>query len=251
MHVAHWKSQGRCSHFSFQVSNKHQNSDLAYSSFLCYRHALEFAEREAEENFQRCHRYEIVKVSPRHIGQAVDQMFANPKVSTIRSAPFHEKLFLCSLVRQLDIDNTTECTFNVVRLVSLSNSHSHSPVCFIGQNFKTDWSTKINCFCFWTKVEERYRLICTQYNIPQLNQSQLLAVCANLGACKVLIVDPAQKGTRQQIRLAIERVSWINTTQRVGNCTIHSCCEPSVIKTGWPPICFENHRRWENSKGFG
>jgi hypothetical protein len=128
-----------------------------------------------------------------------------------------------------------------------THTHTHTLVYFIIQ--KTNWSMRI-CFCFWMKVEERYRLICTQHNIPQLNHYQLLAACANLGACKVLIVDPAQKGTRQRIRLAIERVFWINLTQKFGNRTIlmlWALCD----QTGRPSICFENYRWWESSKSFG
>jgi Cdc6-like AAA superfamily ATPase len=80
---------------------------------FCFRHALKFAEREFEENL-RYKRHEIVRVTTRHIAQAVDQMFANPKVSIVRSASLQEKLFLCSLIRELDVDNSTECTLDKV-----------------------------------------------------------------------------------------------------------------------------------------
>ncbi|KND04967.1 origin recognition complex subunit 1 [Spizellomyces punctatus DAOM BR117] len=113
------------------------------------------------------------------IDRAVKEMFASPAVQSVQRASTHQRLFLVAIVRNVRRGGTAEVEYGQV-------ADEHIRLCKLG-------------------------------NIQNPNPSDLIAVCAQLATCRLLLVEMSRAGDRRQrIRLNVNEEDVITAVRNGG-----------------------------------
>ncbi|XP_021259947.1 origin recognition complex subunit 1 [Numida meleagris] len=108
---------------------------------------------------------EIVRMT--HITEAIDEMFSSPYVKAIRNASLHEQIFFKAILAEFRKAGVEEATVQQVY-------HQHISLC---------------------RME----------GLQSPTVSEILAICARLGACRLLLLESSNKYLHMRVRLNISQ----------------------------------------------
>ncbi|XP_052521792.1 origin recognition complex subunit 1 isoform X1 [Tympanuchus pallidicinctus] len=131
------------------------------------RRCLDICRRAAEicEFSSQKSSHEIVRMT--HITQAIDEMFSSPYIKAIRNASMHEQIFFKAILAEFRQAGVEEATVQQVY-------HQHVSLC---------------------RME----------GIQSPTVSDILAICARLGACRLLLLESSNKYLHMRVRLNISQ----------------------------------------------
>ncbi|KAM6414947.1 origin recognition complex subunit 1 [Rhynochetos jubatus] len=108
---------------------------------------------------------EIVRMA--HIMEAIDEMFSSPYINAVRNASLHEQIFLKAILAEFRRAGVEEATVQQVY-------HQHVALC---------------------RIE----------GMQSPTVSEVMAVCARLGACRLLLLESSTKYLHMRVRLNISQ----------------------------------------------
>ncbi|XP_064003453.1 origin recognition complex subunit 1 [Pogoniulus pusillus] len=108
---------------------------------------------------------EIVRMA--HVTEAIDEMFSSPYIKAIRNASFHEQIFLKAILAEFRRAGVEEATVQ--------------------------------------QVYRQHLVLCRVEGLQRPTVSDIMAVCARLGACRILLVEPGSKYLQVRVRLNISQ----------------------------------------------
>uniref|UniRef100_A0A8C3Q193 Origin recognition complex subunit 1 n=1 Tax=Chrysolophus pictus TaxID=9089 RepID=A0A8C3Q193_CHRPC len=131
------------------------------------RRCLDICRRAAEicEFSSQKSTREIVRMT--HITQAIDEMFSSPYIKAIRNASLHEQIFFKAILAEFRRAGVEEATIQQVY-------HQHISLC---------------------RME----------GMQSPTVSDILAICARLGACRLLLLESSNKYLHMRVRLNISQ----------------------------------------------
>ncbi|XP_019474308.1 origin recognition complex subunit 1 [Meleagris gallopavo] len=131
------------------------------------RRCLDICRRAAEicEFSGQKSSHEIVRMT--HITQAIDEMFSSPYIKAIRNASLHEQIFFKAILAEFRRAGVEEATIQQVY-------HQHISLC---------------------RME----------GMQSPTVSDILAICARLGACRLLLLESSSKYLHMRVRLNISQ----------------------------------------------
>uniref|UniRef100_A0A669PVZ4 Origin recognition complex subunit 1 n=1 Tax=Phasianus colchicus TaxID=9054 RepID=A0A669PVZ4_PHACC len=131
------------------------------------RRCLDICRRAAEicEFSSQKSTQEIVRMT--HITQAIDEMFSSPYIKAIRNASLHEQIFFKAILAEFRRAGVEEATIQQVY-------HQHISLC---------------------RME----------GMQSPTVSDILAICARLGACRLLLLESSNKYLHMRVRLNISQ----------------------------------------------
>ncbi|XP_064479532.1 origin recognition complex subunit 1-like isoform X2 [Ornithodoros turicata] len=104
-------------------------------------------------------------VTMTHIDQAIQEMFASPKILAMRCLSVHEQLFLRAVAAEFQRTGVEEATFS--------------------------------------KVFQQHRTLCRLEGVPPPTASEASAVCSRLSSCRLLFVEDGRKDILSRIHLNV------------------------------------------------
>uniref|UniRef100_A0A8C2TLI3 Origin recognition complex subunit 1 n=1 Tax=Coturnix japonica TaxID=93934 RepID=A0A8C2TLI3_COTJA len=131
------------------------------------RRCLDICRRAAEicEFSSQKNSPEIVRMT--HVTQAIDEMFSSPYIEAIRNASLHEQIFFKAILAEFRRAGVEEATVQQVY-------HQHISLC---------------------RME----------GMQSPTVSDIVAICARLGACRLLLLDSSNKYLHMRVRLNVSQ----------------------------------------------
>ncbi|XP_040560610.1 origin recognition complex subunit 1 isoform X1 [Gallus gallus] len=108
---------------------------------------------------------EIVRMT--HITQAIDEMFSSPYIQAIRNASLHEQIFFKAILAEFRRVGVEEATVQ--------------------------------------QVYRQHIALCRMEGMQSPTVSDILAICARLGACRLLLLESSSKYLHMRVRLNISQ----------------------------------------------
>ncbi|NXJ62090.1 ORC1 protein, partial [Rostratula benghalensis] len=108
---------------------------------------------------------EVVRMA--HVTEAIDEMFSSPYINAIRNASLHEQIFLRAILAEFQRAGVEEATVQ--------------------------------------QVYQQHVALCRMEGLQRPTVSEIMAVCSNLGACRLLLVESSTKYLHLRVRLNVSQ----------------------------------------------